>query len=92
MHMADKLDLTPDFCLRAVINSTPKPGRWNPQADKPSTKTLFDLGVVDDAASAVFVQAVKKHIAPWQIKDDDVTSDPGTTLQAAANSVQTNAL
>jgi hypothetical protein len=89
--MADKPLLTPEFCLHVVINSTPKPSRWNPQTDSPSTKTLFDLGVVDSSASAVFTQQIKPRIFPWHIDDSDVTSSPSTTLQAAANSVQNNA-
>jgi len=89
--MADKPDLTPAFCLQVIINSTPKPSRWNPQSDTPSIKTLFDLGVVDSTASEVFVQAVKSRIFPWHIDDTDVTSSSGTTLQVAASSVQNNA-
>jgi len=89
--MPDKPDLTPDFCLLVVVNSTPKPSRWNPQTGSPSTTTLFDLGVVDPSTSQVFVQAVKGRIFPWHIDDTSVTSAPGTTLQAAAVSVQNNA-
>ncbi|MGA9671944.1 MAG: hypothetical protein WBQ94_22220 [Terracidiphilus sp.] len=89
--MADKPDLTPEFCLKAVINSTPKPNRWDPQKDTPSAKTLFDLGVVSASESGVFVEAVKGRISPWKIHDNDVASAPATTLQAAANSVQNNA-
>jgi hypothetical protein len=89
--MADKPPLTPTFCLQAIINCTPKPSRWNPATDTPSTKTLFELGVVDPNTSQVFVQAVKGRIFPWHIDDTDVTSAPATTLQVAANSVQNNA-
>jgi hypothetical protein len=89
--MADKPALSPDFCLHVVVNSTPKPSQWKPLADTPSTKTLFDLGVVDALTSSVFVAGVKARIFPWHIDDSNVTSAPGTTLQAAANSVQNNA-
>lgn len=89
--MVDKPPLTPDFCLHVIINSTPKPSSWNPKTDSPSTKTLFDLGVVDSNTSAVFVQQVKPRIFAWHIDDSDVASSPSTTLQGAANSVQNNA-
>jgi hypothetical protein len=84
-------DLTPAFCLHVVVNSTPKPSHWNPPTDTPSTKTLFDLGVIDSLTSAIFTAGVKSRIAPLHIDDTDVSSSPGTTLQAAANSVQSNA-
>ncbi len=89
--MDDKPPLTPAFCLQVVINSTPKPSRWNPATDTPSLKTLFELGVVDSDTSQVYVQAVKSRIFPWHIDNTDVTSAPNTTLQVAANSVQNNA-
>ena len=88
--MIPKPPLTPSFCLHAVINSTPSPGSFLPGSD-PSVVTLFDLGIVDPATSAVFVEAVKARIFPWHLNNSDLTSTPDTTLQAAANSVQTNA-
>jgi hypothetical protein len=88
--MPDKPVLTPDFCLHVVVNSTPKPSRWNAQSNA-STTTLFDLGVVDSSASQVFAQAVKSRIFPWHIDDSDVASSASTTVQAAANSVMNNA-
>lgn len=90
-RMANKPPLTPEFCLQVVISCTPKPSRWNPATDTPSTKTLFDLGVVDPLTAQVFVQAVKSRIFAWHIDDNDVSSAPATTLQVAANSVQNNA-
>lgn len=85
-------DLTPGFCLEVVINSTPKPNRWNPKTDTPSTKTLFELGVIDAETTTFFTDGVKSRVAPLHLEDSDISSSPGTTLQAAADSVQSNAL
>ena len=82
--------LTPDFCLQLVINSTPHPGRFQ-KTDDPSVKTLFDLGVVDALSSALFVQNVKTGIVPWTIEDSSIQSGRASTLQQAADSVQTGA-
>jgi hypothetical protein len=83
--------LTPEFCLHVVVNSTPFPSRFKPPKSKPSTMTLFDLGIVDSQSSAVFVQGVKAKIFPWHIDDANVASSGDTTLQDAADSVEQNA-
>jgi hypothetical protein len=88
--MPEKPPLTADFCLHVVVNSTPKPSRFNPVLGA-SGQTLFDLGVVDATSSQVFVQAVKARIFPWHIDDTSVASTPPTTLQAAAVAVMNNA-
>ncbi len=89
--MLDKPPLTPDFCLHAVVNSTPYPSRFNPPTTPASTTTLFDLGVVDDFSAAIFVQGVKSAIYPWHIDSTNIASSRATTLQKAAISVQSNA-
>jgi hypothetical protein len=83
-------DLTAEFCLEVVINSTPHPNRFL-KTDDPSVKQLFDLGVVDALSSAFFVQSVKERIAPLLIEDASIASSRNTTVQAAADSVQTGA-
>jgi len=87
----EKQPLTPDFCLNAVVKSTPFPSRFNPPTTPASTTTLFDLGIVDTFTAATFVQDVKSRILPWNIDDTDIASSRDTTLQAAADSVQSNA-
>ena len=87
----EKPPLTPEFCLDVVVNSTPFPGRFNPHNTSASTTTLFDLGVVDNFSASIFVQGVKSKIYPWQINDADIASSRDTTLQDAADSVQSNA-
>jgi hypothetical protein len=89
--MLTKPALTPEFCLHAVVKSTPFPSRFQPPKSKPSTMTLFDLGVVDSQASGVFVEGVKAKIRPWNIDDANVASSSDTTLQDAADSVEQNA-
>lgn len=89
--MIPKPRLTPSFCLRVVVNSTPFPSRFDPDKTPPSTTTLFDLGVVDKASGSVFVQHIKSRIFPWNIDDTNVSSSRDTTLQKAANSIQANA-
>lgn len=89
--MITKPDLTPSFCLHVVVNASPFPSRFQPGSSDPSVMTLFDLGIVDSASSAVFVQAVKARIFPWHLNDSDLSSTPDATLQAAADSVQANA-
>lgn len=88
--MIAKPALTPSFCLHVVINSTPKPGNFHSDSD-PSVVTLFDLGVIDAMTSAFFTQAVKSRIFPWHLNDSDLPNTPDTTLQTAADAVQTNA-
>jgi hypothetical protein len=83
--------LTADFCLQAVIDSTPHPDRFQ-RSDDPSVKKLFDLGVVDALSSAFFVQNVKAMVAPWHIEDASIQSSRSNTVQEAADSVQTGAL
>jgi hypothetical protein len=89
--VTEKTPLTPDFCLHVVVDSTPFPSRFNPPTTPASTTTLFDLGVVDTFTAATFVQDVKSRIRPWQINDTDIASSRDTTLQTAADSVQSNA-
>lgn len=89
--MINKPDLTPDFCLQVVVNSTPFPDRFNSGTDDPTAVALFDLGVVNAIEAANFVQNVKNNIAPWQIDGGKVASSRDTTLQTAALSVQANA-
>lgn len=89
--MLNKPDLSPEYCLQVVISSTPSPKNWNPSTGSPSTTTLFDLGVVNSKYSMGFAQAVQHRIFPWKINISDVDSSSGTTLQQAANSVQSNA-
>jgi hypothetical protein len=83
--------LTADFCLQVVVDSTPHADRFQ-KTDDPTVKTLFDLGVVDALSSAFFVLNVKAAIAPWQIEDASVQSSRSSTVQEAADSVQTGAL
>lgn len=83
--------LTADFCLQTVIDSTPHPDRFK-KTDDPTSKKLFDLGVVDALSSAFFVQNVKARIAPWRIDDASILSSRRNTVQEAADSVQTGAL
>lgn len=82
--------LTPAFCLHTAINASPFPSRYQ-QGDDPTVKTLFDLGVAASTDSAFYAQAVKSRIFPWHIDSSAVASTPGTTLQAAADSIQTGA-
>lgn len=88
--MLEKPQLTPEFCLHVVVNSTPSPSRFKPP-NTPASTTLFDLGVVDDFSASIFVQGVKTRIFPWHIDNADVASSRSTTLQDAADSVQNNA-
>jgi hypothetical protein len=88
--MDDKPDLTPEFCLHTVINSTPFPSRFS-RDDDPSAVVLFDLGIIDDLTSAIYVQGVKSRISPWHIDSDNVLSARDTTVQDAADSIQTGA-
>jgi hypothetical protein len=89
-HMRTPPVLTADFCLQVVIDSTPHPGRFH-NSDDPTTKELFDLGVVDALSSALFIQRVKAAIAPWSIKDASIQSSRNNTIQEAADSIQTGA-
>jgi hypothetical protein len=88
--MDDKPELTPDFCLHAVINATPYPSRFS-DTDDPSDVELFDLGIIDDLTSAIFVQGVKSRISPWHIDSPNVLSARDTTVQDSADSIQTGA-
>ena len=83
--------LTPEFCLRVVVSSTPFPSRFRPPESKPSKMTLFDLGIVDSQSSGVFVQGIKSKIFPWHIDNAKIASSSDTTLQDAADSVEENA-
>jgi hypothetical protein len=85
-----KPDLTPDFCLHTVVNATPFPSRFK-ATDDPSVVVLFDLGIIDDLTSAIYVQGVKSRIAPWHIDSTNVLSARDTTVQDAADSIQTSA-
>jgi len=87
--MLNKPDLSPDFCVHAVVSSTPFPNRYKPGT--PDTTTLFELGVVDDVEQAHFVKGVKSRIFPWLIDDALVASSPDTTVQTSAASVMNNA-
>jgi hypothetical protein len=87
--MLEKPDLSPDFCIHAVVNSTPSPEKY--QKGTAAITTLFDLDVVDDTMSAHFVQSLKRRIFPWLIEDQLVASSPDTTVQDAAASVESNA-
>jgi len=89
--MLEKPPLTPEFCLHVVVNSTPFPSRFKPPNTPASSTTLFDLGVVDDFSASIFVQGVKTRIFPWHIDNADIASSRETTLQNAADSVQSNA-
>ncbi len=83
--------LTSAICQKIIIESTPRP-RDFPDGGDPSAIQLFDLGVVDPITSALFVQAVKGHMpAGWQIREQDVTSAPNTSIQAARIALQTHA-
>jgi hypothetical protein len=82
--------LTADVCLQVVIDSTPHPDRFH-SSDDPTTKELFDLGVVDALSSALFIQRVKAAIAPWRIDDASIESSRNNTIQEAADSIQTGA-
>ncbi|HEX3893451.1 MAG TPA: hypothetical protein VHW46_12820 [Terracidiphilus sp.] len=83
--------LTADFCLEVVVGATPHPDRFS-KTDDPTSKKLFDLGVVDALSSALFVQNVKKRIVPWHIADSSLLSSRSATVQQAADSLQTGAL
>jgi hypothetical protein len=85
-----KPDLSPAFCIHAVVSATPSPSEYQ-QGSAAETK-LFDLGVVDDESSQIFVEALKGRIFPWHIDNSDILGTPGTTVQAAADSVQNNAM
>ena len=74
-----------------VVESTPHPDRFS-KTDDPTSKKLFDLGVVDALSSALFVQNVKLRIAPRLIDDSVLLSSRGNTVQQAADSLQTGAL
>ena len=87
--MPAKPDLTPDFCVSAVVSATPYPSRY--EEGSAAETTLFDLGVVDDVMAAHFVHGIKNAIKPWSIDNSDVASAADTTVQAAAGSVQDNA-
>lgn len=89
--MPEKPPLTPEFCLQVVVDSTPFPSRFKPPNTSASSTTLFDLGVVDTFSAAIFVEGVKKRIFPWQIDNAGVASSRDTTLEDAADSVQSNA-
>jgi hypothetical protein len=82
--------LTAEFCLHVAINASPFPSRFKP-GDDPTVKTLFDLGVATATDSAFYAQAVKNRIAPWHIDTSAIASSPGTTVQAAADSIQIGA-
>lgn len=82
---------TAELCLEVVIESTPHPDRFS-KTDDPTSKKLFDLGVVDALSSALFVQNVKSRIGPWHIDDSALVSSRGNTVQEAADSLQTGAL
>ena len=83
--------LTAAFCLAVVIESTPHPDRFS-KTDDPTSRKLFDLGVVDALSSALFIQNVKLRIAPWRIDDSILLSSRSNTVQQAADSLQTGAL
>jgi hypothetical protein len=85
--MTNKPDLTPDFCLHVVVNSTPSPSRFRFGTDDPSVVTLFDMGITDSTKAGGFVQAVKSRIFPWHIDDVKVAGSRDTTLQTAAASI-----
>src|ERR1700733_11454542 len=83
--------LSADRCLQVVIDSTPHPDRFQ-NTDDPTLKRLFDLGVVDALSSAFFIQNVKAAKTPWIIEDASIKSSRSTTVQQAADSIQTGAL
>ena len=85
--MIDKPDLTPDFCLQVVVDSTPSPARFQLGTDDPSRVTLFDMGITDSTKAGGFVQELKRRILPWHIADSNVASSRDTTLQTAAASI-----
>ena len=73
------------------MEATPSPHHYH-NGDDPTIKTLFDLGVVDDLQIRLFVQGVQDGLAPWrQIDPVNLQSSRDTTLQDAADSVQTGA-
>lgn len=82
--------LSPELLQRTVVAATPDPARFQSDSD-PAGVTLFDLGVVGATESAVFVRAVKKRLRPWRIRDSDVASSPGSTIQQSADSLAQNA-
>ena len=82
--------LTAEYCLHIAINASPYPSRFKDD-DDPSVKTLFDLGVSTPTDGAMYAQAVKSRIFPWHIDSSAVASAPGTTMQAAADSIQIGA-
>jgi len=81
--------LTPQRCQEIVVESTPDSGRFTAGSD-PAKVTLFDLGVVSSTESVIFVRAVKRSLAPWQINDGDLASSPDTTVQQSADSIAQN--
>jgi hypothetical protein len=87
--MLVKPDLSPDFCIHAVVSATSSPSKY--RTGTASTTTLFDLDVVNATMSAHFVQALKSRIFPWLIDDSLILSAPSNTVQEAAASVEKNA-
>jgi len=81
--------LTEDFCIHAVVASTPKPQRY--KEGTAGNTTLFSLGVVDAIDSGHFLDRLKRQIKPWKIEDEDVPSSPDTTVEACADAVLNNA-
>ena len=82
--------LTADTCLRVAIHASPHPN-WYKADDDPTVKTLFDLGVATSTDGVMYAQAVKDGIAPWRIDSSAVACTPDTTVQSAADSIQTSA-
>ena len=88
----DRAPLTTAVCYRLVIQSTPRPQDFPANGD-PSKIRLFNLGVVDATTSALFAQAVAASMpAGWSLATSQVASAPNTTVQAAAISIQNNAV
>lgn len=79
--------LSPEVCIATVIQSTPSPSRFQP-GDDPRITTLFSLGVVDTITRALFCQAVKDRLYPWEIDSQKIASRPGNTVTEAATSIE----
>lgn len=84
--MLVKPDLSPDFCVHAVVSATPKPSKYKEGSS--ATTTLGELGVVDDVQAAHFINRLKSIIYPWQIDDHNIASSASNTVDDAASSVE----
>jgi hypothetical protein len=84
--------LTTAVCYQLVIQSTPRPKDFPANGD-PSKVKLFNLGVVDATTGALFAQAVSDGMPTgWSISTSRLASAPNTSVQAAAISIQNNAV